>query len=512
MKRILLNIIAICFVSNVFSQALNTYEQDFKELTNIVHSSYPLNDSINNLLLKCEPDYLQKLKNCEDKDMFLIVAEQYLAKLNDGHTKIDCYQPFTRKGYHQIKFNFINDRLYISNYSNSVPDNYIGKEVIEINGIDIKTIFQKAKDYISADNDVCSNNYLSYLLRLPTFLDFLGIDTNSELELKLKDETVLIWFRDTEKKEAYVKYNDESYPIDNQNLTYYKAKENELTGWSNKLFEYKILEESNTCYFNFRECLDIQWLNTSKGAFKPFPNWLVKIFWWFRGGNFSTFCKKMFKAIDKNNIENLIIDLRPNRGGTSILGYQLLDYLTDIENLKDYNEQLVLSDLLKSNHPDYFNQVVQEEHLTVDSLPQIITSDNSNGVNDYLRAKDSPYYQAKPTKKFKGKVYVMVGDRTFSSAAMIAVLFADNNLATIVGNPMGMGASSCGEVLSFALTNTAVKGTLSCKKFTRPNNDLGKELSIDIPLTNTERNNYEGVDYEFEELLKIINNDNKIVN
>ncbi|MBI9066193.1 MAG: hypothetical protein JEZ09_02800 [Salinivirgaceae bacterium] len=509
MKILLINICISIFTTSLLAQEYNIYQQDFNELTKIVHTSYPLNDSTNTLLLKLEPVYLNKLENCKNKDVFLIVAEQYLAKLSDGHTKIDCYTPFTRKGRHPISFNFINDKLFISNYPNTIPKKYLGSQVVRINNICIDTIAKRAKKYISADNPVDLRNYLHWLLNLPTFYDYINIDANSELKLQLVDGSKLCWVRDFDTREFYMLDKNIKYSIDTLKQVYYKKKENEFTGWSNKLFEYKIMKQNNACYFNFRECMDMQWLSDNPGYFKPFPDWLIKISWYLRGGSFSEFCSKMFNEIDKNGVENLIIDLRSNKGGTSILGYQLLDYLTDIDNIKDYSEALVLSELLKNTHPDYFNRVVKEEKLILNLLPQIVTSDNSNGINDYLREKESAYYQAKPSKKFKGKVYVLVGNKTFSSAAMIAVLFADNNLATIVGNPMGMGASHKGEVLNFKLSNTDVKGTLSCKRFTRPDiTILSTELTIDVKLTNSERNNFEGVDYEFEELLKRINLNN----
>jgi hypothetical protein len=97
----------------------------------------------------------------------------------------------------------------------------------------------------------------------------------------------------------------------------------------------------------------------------------------------------------------------------------------------------------------------------------------------------------------------LVGNETFSSAAMVAVLLADNNLATIVGNPMGMGASHNGEVLEFKLPNTGTTGSLSCKKFIRPN-ALNKpdELKIDWMTGDYFEGNYVGSDEELFYLLE----------
>lgn len=507
--RFLKSILFILLLSNtVIAQSYNKFQKDFIQLTKIVHGSYPLSDSANIKLMKLEPQLLLELKKCDNNDCFRITAQKYMAQLNDGHSKIHCYQAFTRKGHHPIRFNFINEKLYISNYPNTIPDQYIGKQVVAINGVEIPEIENRAKTYISADNDISLRNHLRWLLNKPTFYEFIGIDTDSVLKLELSDGSQLHWVRDIKEKGLYVRNNDIAYPIDTLKLVYYEKKENDLTGWSNNLFEYKILKESNTCYFKFRECYDIQWLNDNPKAFKPFPKWIIKIFWYFRGGKFTKFISKMFTDIEKTKVDNLVIDLRENTGGTSILGYQLLDYLMDIENLNDYSETIVLSELLKKSFPNYFNDIVKNEAIKIDSLPIFVNSNNNDGVKIYLRDKKSHYYQAKPKIRFKGDVYVMVGNETFSSAAMIAVLLADNNLAKVVGNPMGIGASHNGEVLDFILTNTDTKGIISCKKFYRPskNNNLTKELNIDIKVTNTELNTFKGIDEEFKKLLLMINN------
>jgi hypothetical protein len=505
MKKFLLSFLLTFMLNILFAQQYNIYQQDFIELNQLINDSYPLSDSIKNKMLSVKQKYLSDLEACSDEDFFRIKIQSYLALLNDGHSKIDCYTPFTRKGHHPIRFNFINEDLFISSYPNTIPSTFIGKQVITINGVDIKTISRKAKKYISADNDVDLRNYLRWLLNQPTFYDHIGIDADTELLLELKDGSKISWIRDLNTREFYVKYNDNKYNIDILKLVYYKNKENELTGWSNELFEYEILEEHNACYFKFQECLDVQWVNANPDAFKPFPKWLLKFLWRFRGGDFSHFCKKMFDKIEKNEIDNLIIDLRMNKGGTSILGYQLLEYLADIESVKDYTETFVVSKLLKENYADYFNKVIEDEGLQEDTLPILIKPDNENEINKILRDKKSHYYQKKPKNQFKGNVYIMVGNRTFSSAANIAVLFADNNLAVIVGNPMGYGASSNGEMLNFTLSNTDVKGTMSCKAFYRPAmENKSKELGIDINLTNTQLDKFHGIDKEFKELLEII--------
>lgn len=500
-KLVLLLVVFIYF--KVEGQPLNIYQQDFKQLIKFVKNSYPISDLLNECLKPMEHSYLNDLSHCKGVDEFRVTAQKYMGLLADGHSKIHCYNAFTRKGYYPVRFRFINDNLFIENYHESVPDKYLKQHVVSINHVSVSEIEERARPFISADNDYGLRNYLTYLLRLPTFYEYIGIDTDTELMLELENGKTITWQRDTVNISMQVSDGADMYPVNVEKMKYHKLKPDKLSGWSNKLFDYELFDDEKTCYFKFQECFDIQWLNANPEAFKPFPKWLIKVFWYFRGGNFSTFCHHMFRKMEKRDIENLVIDLRQNKGGTSILAYQLMDYLTDVENIKDYKDQLVVSNLLKQNHEAYFWEMVEKEHIDTAQLPVKIIQDNKNAIAEVLRDESSPYFQKKPDLRFKGNVYVLVGNETFSSAAMVAVLLADNNLATIVGNPIGIGASHKGEVLKFTLTNTGTTGSLSCKKFVRPNTLLrSDELKIDWPTGDYFEGNYFGSDEELFYLLE----------
>ncbi|MFA6402701.1 MAG: S41 family peptidase [Salinivirgaceae bacterium] len=511
MKTFLISLFLFFTSDFIVAQNFNSYQEDFIQLADLVQTSHPASDSLKITLLNSREFYIRMLDSCDNSDDFEIIAQTYLARLKDGHSCVTSGEAYTRKGRYPIKFGVVNGELFISNYPKEIPVSIIGSKVVSINGVPIDTIANRAKRYISFDNDAGFYDWFHSSIKQVSFLELCGVDVNTEYSIGIEggEFTEFVWKRDLNTSVYSVKLGDKVYTPNIKKLAYHKVKENKLTGWSGNLFEYTVLKDLNTCYFKFSECADIQYVNANPGFMKPLPDWLIKFFWYFRGGDFHKFLRKMFNNIEDSHIDNLVIDLRENKGGTSILGYQLLDYLTDIEKIDDYSESIMLSDLLRNNHPAYFSEILLENNIDTSGLkvPIMIEPKKSSQdeINKYLRAQDSPYFQSKPKQKFTGNVFVLVSNDTFSSAAMLAVLLSDNNIAKTVGNAISTNPSHYGEVLEFTLKNTGVQGTLSCKIFIRPATGKGiSELPIDIRISNSVLDTHNGNDKEFETLIKTI--------
>ena len=82
------------------------------------------------------------------------------------------------------------------------------------------------------------------------------------------------------------------------------------------------------------------------------------------------------------------------------------------------------------------------------------------------------------------ELYMLVGMRTFSAAKMLAVQISDSELGKIVGQPPGNYPSPYGDIVLFQLVHSRLTGSISSKKFTRPNSYLEgeRDLRMDIPV------------------------------
>lgn len=76
-------------------------------------------------------------------------------------------------------------------------------------------------------------------------------------------------------------------------------------------------------------------------------------------------------------------------------------------------------------------------------------------------------------------LYVITNENTFSSSQMLAVWVSDGKLGTIVGRPSSNMASCYGDILTFQLENSKIKGQISHKKWTRPDKTKDDERVLD---------------------------------
>jgi hypothetical protein len=69
---------------------------------------------------------------------------------------------------------------------------------------------------------------------------------------------------------------------------------------------------------------------------------------------------------------------------------------------------------------------------------------------------------------FTGNAFILIGNQTFSAGNWITVIFYDNDLDTVIGEPTGNALSSFGDIVPLQLPNTKFILCASYKYFTRP--------------------------------------------
>ena len=89
--------------------------------------------------------------------------------------------------------------------------------------------------------------------------------------------------------------------------------------------------------------------------------------------------------------------------------------------------------------------------------------------------------------RYKGRVAVLIGTGTFSSANMLTNAIKDFQLATLIGEQTAEPANDFGEIFSFMLPNTHIVATTAIKMFLRANGDEKDFTGIkpDIEAANT---------------------------
>ncbi|RLJ32218.1 peptidase S41-like protein [Chryseobacterium sp. 7] len=149
---------------------------------------------------------------------------------------------------------------------------------------------------------------------------------------------------------------------------------------------------------------------------------------------FSAFLDQMMDVLEREKIENLIIDLRGNTGGTGALYEKVFSYLTQRP--------------FRDSHYAYtqFNEVPMEEKLVITPLFLSNGVKDKYGLNAYLKQlypKDvqGKYYWAddkNPSimpndRTFKGQLYLLVDQRVASAASHLASLIKSYTNAIVIG-------------------------------------------------------------------------------
>lgn len=192
---------------------------------------------------------------------------------------------------------------------------------------------------------------------------------------------------------------------------------------------------------------------------------------------FEAFLSASFSEIKKNNIENLIIDIRNNPGGSTLLAKECFNYITD----KPYSvskEEIFLED----------GKLKKERYETL-STPTPVPD------------------------KFKGNVVLLINALTGSSAHMMATTFSYYKFGKIVGDISSVTKHISGEVSQFTLPNSKLIVYCPTSSFILPYfSNPNESIVPDYLYKETLNDKLSGTDRQLEYCLKIIENNAVIQN
>ncbi|SFG51535.1 S41 family peptidase [Prevotella sp. KH2C16] len=156
------------------------------------------------------------------------------------------------------------------------------------------------------------------------------------------------------------------------------------------------------------------------------------------------FADSMFTTLRENNIHSLIIDITENGGGNSEVGDILFRYIS----------------------PRPFNQFGKELARVTPTTQRLMDWKQNVGWY-YMEVQDSDMIRPLTEKEghFKGRVYLLTSNRTFSSASSFAWAFKVFGMGKVIGEETG-GMNVCfGDVLMYRLPVSGLKASVSYKRF-----------------------------------------------
>ena len=184
---------------------------------------------------------------------------------------------------------------------------------------------------------------------------------------------------------------------------------------------------------------------------------------------FKSFLDSCFNSLQHTTTSKLIIDLRRNGGGNSQLAQALLGYITD----KPFRMTGGVRWKVSQEYKDQLNRNMdgkgpEKMGYYFNATNRSILADTSIKTTS---AERNPL-------RYRGKVFVLIGAHTFSSANMLANTIQDYKLATLVGEPSGEPANDYGELITLTLPNTGFTFSTSTKQFIRANGNVKDVLPV----------------------------------
>lgn len=366
---------------------------------------------------------------------FLKLIKPAVAYLSDEHASISL-SPKMLPGVYQdepVFFPLILSKKGNSYYLAKTLSNQtelLGQAIIQIDGIDIKDVVAKCALYTTGYPEQRAEKALAqfgylYSISIPGAHHQYTIETDSKKAVTVQGVILQTWF-------------------------------NEITqqsGWNlacNEAISYQKINDAgyiNACSFlvgdkkidSLKQRLDV-----------------------------------IFAQVQKDKLKYLFIDVSKNGGGNSSVGNVLIDYFYD-KSYTTYRCYWKKSEeylkLVQSWGIEPGNQYKEEQDGGVLHFP-----------SDTIYAESNPY-------RFKGKVIVIIGNGTFSSAIMFATIIKDNHIAELAGEiPVNGHPNHFGEMYNTKLPNTQIDLRFGVKEWIRPSgektdNILRPDITIDPSIT-----------------------------
>ncbi|MEL6557357.1 MAG: S41 family peptidase [Bacteroidota bacterium] len=222
--------------------------------------------------------------------------------------------------------------------------------------------------------------------------------------------------------------------------------------------------------------------------------------------NYDFLLSKSFKKLKERDIENLIIDLRNNEGGSEHQQMELMSYLYDqpfklYENIYQSNidfrplKQIILerdtSQLLFNNDDEYMRKLT-----------------GNLWVNNYKYSKN---LQLQPPKKvvFDGQIYVLMNGGSFSSAADLISDIKKTTNAIFIGEESGgtFEGPTGGITIAVQLPNSKIMVRISPNihlGYMYQKHPIGRGVLPDYEIEYTIDDLLNGKDLEMEKALNLI--------
>ena len=382
--------------------------------------------------LKKTDEYRATINKPMSKSEFHKILLQTIALVKQGHTMVfgdGGYRDFLKSGGLAFPFaiKYCSGHIYVDENFSTHSEFIKGTEIIAINSKTVNNIIDEFTPYLRVRPNgyiggTLSYNWSGFLWLLYGFCDEFKVSYILPNDHKIKTKTV-------------------------SGVGYEKIKKDSPAMPTND-FEFKPEPARKTALLK---------LNTFHLDFDRYDSLL----------------KHVFSEIKRDEIENLIIDVRNNKGGNGNLVSLLLNYLTDQPYVASAGSKVKTSVATKhcyTTHPvlvDAIEQARKAEGEKAEFLKLVdcFLEYEPGTITDFPEEVITP--EENPLR-FSGQLYVLTSKNTYSAGTLFSAQIKDNNIGVIVGEETSDNPTMYACIMLFELPNSKVTIQNSAQYSIRP--------------------------------------------
>ena len=458
----------------------NSFQKDFLLFIDMLETTHPAFSidmsspfSIDSLKSKGYND----LRYCKSSSELAAYLQKITTLFNDGHTGMVSSK---NSLVYPVSFFKDGNNYYITAISKKEKA-FLGKRIIAVNETPINNIIKDFCSEVSAENEVGKEREV----RNQTFRAWNYWENKPYVR---KDSLMTIQVEDGSEITLHLTKN-----FFNDIVTLPKTLKSigqTIRSNDDVPFSCKIDSNLNIAYLQFNKCEDqffTRWIAQQQGITltKEQEDYISGI------PSFHEFLRNFFENIRKKDISNLVIDMRDNFGGNSILCSELLSWLSDVNKgwlipTPYIRPSRLYCEFYKNQYKEIYDKITANyASVNYNQLYNATTGktikDDCEEEKENLNSFPEDFrilFNTDTNKIFKGNIYFIQNDNTFSSAADMILMAYDNNIGKVIGGHSSYLTSHFGDILIYSLPNTHIVGYVSHKYFLRPNRNMVYEKEI----------------------------------
>lgn len=478
-------ILILCFSCNIIKK--NSYsplkkyspsdlKEDFSILHKVLKSNHPSlywyasKDSVDNFFSQIN----ESLQDSLTEQQFRKRVSWVINKIRCGHTVVRPSKGYSKYNSRQqnklfpLLLKVWDDSAVV--VSNLVKGDTIlkrGTIVTGINGVPVKHIIDSMCSLISSDGYSNIFKYQVISFNFPAFYkNTYGLDSSYNIRFidttgKLREKTIYNAAANTD----LLNINQQFWP---GTITKRQLRKFKLLGSRNM----EIDSLSNTAIIS---------VNT------------------FSEGKLIRFFHHAFKEIKQQNIDNVVLDLRLNTGGTVMACTRLSQYLIN----KPFN---VADTVAAINRSFPYKKYIKPWFIYW--LSMHISGRRLKDGRIHFRYFEKHQFKPKKKNHFDGNIYILTGGYTFSAATLVASNLKGQSNVTIAGEETGGGGYGNSAMLltKIVLPNTRLRITLPLFRMVLDSTRIknGRGIFPDVEVKPASDYIKKGIDAKFEKVMELI--------